>query len=110
MTDLKYWLGFNLVKGIGPSKLQALLDYFGGVAPAWEASKRELERIGLDRRAIATFLETRSEVDLDAYLQKVKDANVKVLTWDSDEYPRYLRETPAPPPVLYVAGEILETD
>lgn len=110
MIDLKYWLGFNLVKGIGPSKLRALLDYYGGVAAAWKASKRELERVGLDKRAIGTFLETRAEVDLDAYLKKVKDANVKVLTWDSDDYPRYLRETPAPPPVLYVAGELLETD
>lgn len=110
MTDLKYWLGFNLVKGIGPSKLRALLDYYGDVAAAWKASKRELERVGLDKRAIGTFLETRAEVDLDAYLKKVRDANVKVLTWESDEYPRYLRETPAPPPVLYVAGELLETD
>jgi DNA processing protein len=40
----------------------------------------------------------------------VQDAGVSVLTWDSDAYPRYLRETHAPPPVLYVAGEIREQD
>ena len=110
MTDLKYWLGFNLVKGIGPAKLQALLDTYKDVSAAWRASERDLERIGLDRRAIATFIETRSEVDLDAYLQRVTDAGVTVLTWESEGYPRYLREIPAPPPVLYVAGEIVEAD
>lgn len=110
MENLKYWLGFNLVKGIGPAKLQALLDTFKDIGTAWQASERELERIGLDRRAIATFLETRAEVDLDAYLKQVLDAGVTVLTWESDAYPRYLREAPAPPPVLYVAGDILESD
>jgi len=110
MTDLKYWLGFNLVKGIGPAKLQALLDYYKDVGAAWGASERDLEHIGLDRRAISAFVETRAEVDLDAYLQRVRDANVTVLTWESDAYPRFLREIPAPPPVLYVAGEIQEAD
>lgn len=110
MEDLKYWLGFNLVKGIGPVKLQALLDIFDDIGDAWQASQSELERTGLDRRAIHAFLETRNEVDLGAYLKRVQDAGVSVLTWESDAYPRYLREAPAPPPVLYVAGEIREQD
>ncbi|HSM57998.1 MAG TPA: DNA-processing protein DprA [Candidatus Sulfomarinibacteraceae bacterium] len=110
MTDLKYWLGFNLVKGIGPAKLQALLDYYGDIATAWRASKADLARIGIDRRAIKTFVETRSTTDLDAYLARVNNSGAKVLTWESPDYPRYLREAPAPPPVLYVAGDLLEAD
>jgi DNA processing protein len=110
MTDLKYWLGFNLVKGIGPTKLQALLEFYKDVGAAWHATERDLERLGLDRRAIATFMETRAETDLDEYLKRVEDAGVSVLTWESENYPRYLLEVPAPPPVLYVAGDIVETD
>lgn len=110
MANLKYWLGFNLVKGIGPAKMTALLDAFPDIAAAWHAGEGDLERAGLDRRAISTFLETRNEVDLDAYLAEVQEAGVTVLTWESADYPRYLREVPAPPPVLYVAGEILEQD
>jgi len=110
MSDLKYWLGFNLVKGIGPAKLQALLDYFGDLGTAWRANKTQLERIGIDRRAIVAFFETRDEVDLDAYREQVEEAGLKVLTWASEDYPRYLREIPAAPPVLYVAGELEEVD
>ncbi len=29
MNDLKYWVGFNIVQGIGPVAVQRLLDYFG---------------------------------------------------------------------------------
>ena len=91
MSDLKYWLGFNLVKGIGPAKVQALLDYYGSLANAWRANEFELQKIGLDRRAIQTFLETRQEVDLDVALARVEQASVSL-------------------PLLYYQGELREQD
>jgi DNA processing protein len=110
MSDLKYWLGFNLVKGIGPAKIQALLDYYGNLAAAWQANELELRRIGLDQRAIQTFLTARAELDLEAKMAAVQAAGLSLLAWDSPAYPRYLREVPNPPPLLYVWGELLETD
>lgn len=110
MSDLQYWLGFNLVKGIGPAKLQALLDYFGTVGEAWEANEAQLKQLGFDKRAIRTFLKTRQTVDLTAYTKRVNDSGYSVLTWDSPDYPAYLREVPAPPPLLYVAGQLQAVD
>ena len=110
MSDLKYWLGFNLVKGIGPAKVQALLDYYGSLANAWHANEFELYKIGLDKRAVANFLQTRHDVDLDAALDQVEKAKIKLLTWESPDYPNYLREIPTPPPLLYVMGGLLEQD
>ena len=109
-SDLKYWLGFNLVKGIGPAKVQALLDYYGSLATAWQANEFELQKIGLDRRAIQTFLETRQEVDLDVALVRVERAGVSLLTWEMPTYPSYLREISNPPPLLYYQGELREQD
>ena len=40
MDSLRYWLGFNLVRGIGPVRLQMLLDVFGDVRSAWEAPEQ----------------------------------------------------------------------
>ena len=108
--NLKYWLGFNLVKGIGPAKLKVLIDRFGGVEAAWRASDGDLAALGLDRRTINTFLQTRSSVDLDSELQKVRNARADLLVWDSPGYPKYLKEISHPPPVLYVRGAIHETD
>ncbi len=110
MSDLKYWLGFNLVKGIGPAKLQAMLDYFGSVTAAWQAVPGQLRKIGLDSRAIRTFMETRQTLDLDAELARLEAANITLFTWDSPDYPAYLREIPSPPPLLYVQGELRESD
>lgn len=110
MSDLKYWLGFNLVKGIGPAKVQALLDSFGSLAAAWQATEHQLLHIGLDKRAIHTFQQTRAELDLDAALTQVQAAGITLLTWDSPDYPAYLREVPGSPPLLYVQGELRDTD
>jgi DNA processing protein len=110
MSDLKYWLGFNLVKGIGPAKVQALLDYYGSLANAWQANEHELQKIGLDRRAIKTFFKTRQAVNLDSALAEVEQAGASLLTWEMPTYPKYLREIPNPPPLIYYQGELRAQD
>ena len=110
MSDKKYWLGFNLVKGIGPAKMQALLDAFDSLEAAWLASELQLKKLGLDQRAIHNLIEARSTLNLDAAWRQVEKAGIQLLTWDDARYPGYLREIPTPPPVLYVQGEIQEVD
>lgn len=110
MSDQKYWLGFNLVKGIGPAKVQALAGYFGSLETAWCATEYELQKIGFDRRSIKSFLETRARLDLDVELARVETLGMDLLTWDAPNYPRYLQEIPNPPPLLYQQGEIRESD
>lgn len=110
MSDLKYWLGFNRVHGIGPAKVQTILDYFGSLAAAWQATELQLAQIGLDRRAIQNLQQTRTELDLDKALAEVEAAGVRLLTWESAEYPAYLRELPGAPPLLYVRGALQERD
>lgn len=106
----KYWLGFNLVAGIGTAKLQALLDYFGSPAAAWEATDAQMQRLGLDKRARNNLIQARAEYDLEAKLAELKQAGIKLLHWDSPDYPLYLKEIPAPPPVLYMHGRLDEQD
>lgn len=110
MSDVKYWLGFNLVKGIGPAKVQALAGYYGGLEAAWRATELELKKIGFDRRSIKSFLDTRHHLDLDAELARVHKAGIHLTIWDGEDYPRYLQEIPNPPPLLYRQGEIQERD
>ncbi|RMG89081.1 MAG: DNA-protecting protein DprA [Chloroflexi bacterium] len=110
MSELKYWLGFNLVKGIGPAKVQALLDYFGNLSAAWHATEWQLEKIGFDRRAIQSLQVSRDKLDLDACLARVQKAGIQLITWQMEAYPAYLREVPNAPPLLYVRGEIEERD
>lgn len=110
MSDDKYWLGFNRVKGIGPAKIQALLNYYGDLHSAWNAREEQLQKLGFDRRSIKSFFETRREINLDQCLADVRAIGVSLLTWESEAYPCYLREIDGAPPVLYVHGSLEEID
>lgn len=109
-ADLRYWVGFNVVRGIGPTRVRALLDYFGDLESAWRAPSMALRSAGLDRRSLESLLAARSSLDLDEVLARIEDEGARVLTWESPAYPRLLLEIHAPPPVLYVKGTLTETD
>lgn len=110
MTETRYWVAFNLVPQIGPAKVQRLLERFGDLQTAWQASHFELATAGLDKRAFDNLLETRQKIDLDAEMEKIARAGVRVLALDAPGYPRLLKNIPNPPCVLYVKGEIISDD
>ncbi|MGC9394634.1 MAG: DNA-processing protein DprA [Anaerolineae bacterium] len=110
METLRYWLGFNLVRGIGPVRLRMLLDFFGDIQSAWEAPERALREVKLDRRSLRNFLKLRHQVDLDEVLRQVERAGAQVLTWDTPDYPSLLRQIDGAPPVLFVRGTLTPAD
>jgi DNA processing protein len=105
-----YWVAFNKVAGIGPARLTALLQVCGSIEGAWKASIQQLQAANLDKRSQESLLLARRQLDLAAEWQRVLTSGAQVLTWDDADYPANLRETDAPPPVLYVRGELLPED
>ncbi|HML20786.1 MAG TPA: DNA-processing protein DprA [Aggregatilinea sp.] len=110
MSARKYWLGFNVIKGIGPVRLRALQSYFGDLEPAWTASERDLLAAGLDRRTISSFLQARNSIQLDQLSDDLDRIGAAALTLDDADYPALLRELPDAPPVLYIKGIVLDMD
>jgi DNA processing protein len=108
--QLRYWVGFNLVKGIGPVRLQALLEVFGTVQEAWEASPDQLRDCGLNSTLVQRLTRIRKQVSLETVLEDLQRKQVEVLTWDDERYPARLRNIPQSPPVLYVRGELQADD
>ncbi len=110
MSGLKYWLAFNYISGIGPSKIQALLGHFGSLEHAWGATEVQLRTIGFDSRSIQAFLDARQTFDLDRYAQQVEKSGASVLTWADADYPELLREIPAAPPLIFLRGRFEPVD
>ncbi len=110
MESLRYWVGFSLIDGIGPVKFKRLLDHFGDMQIAWEASKTELLHAGLDAKASEAVVTRRGHINLDREMEKIQRLQVKVITLSDTDYPELLRHLYAPPPLLYVKGTILPED
>lgn len=109
-SQKKYWVGFNLVKGIGPARLRVLLDHFGDIESAWKASSKDLEASRLGPKLINALLELRSSDTLERTWENIQEQETTVLTWEDPEYPRRLKEIDQPPPLLYLRGALRETD
>ena len=110
MEDRRFWVGLNLVRGIGAVRFQALMDHFGEAASAWDGSPEELRAAGLGSKVIERLLEIRKSVDLDKLWDKILAQDIHILTWNDELYPPRLKEIEQPPPVLYVRGELLPED
>jgi len=110
MDEKRYWIGINLVKGIGAVRLRALLEFFGDAKSAWEGSPSDLRAAGLSKTLIERFLDLRNKIDLSTLWNQIAEKNIRVMTWNDADYPARLREIAQPPPILYLRGDFIEED
>lgn len=110
MDARRFWVAFNLVKGIGAVRLRGLLDHFGDLEKAWNASPGALRSAGLSEKIVDRLVQVRSGDRLDLCMERIDSGGIQVVTWDDANYPPRLKEIDQPPPVIYVRGAILPED
>jgi DNA processing protein len=107
MIDPKaYWVGFNLVKGIGSARTRALLEHFDSLQDAWNADRSQLLEVGMGEKAADNLIQVRRQVDLERIWESILQKGIQVITFQEDGYPRRLKEVDLPPPVLFIRGEL----
>jgi len=108
--DIRYWVGFSLVPGIGRVKLTQLENYFDSLEDAWKAAPADLKQAGLDSNSIHAITSWQPKISLEAEMEKLDRYGVKAFTWHDPDYPSRLKEIYDYPPVLYVRGSLLPED
>jgi DNA processing protein len=106
--QLVQWLKLGRIDGLGPIKLQRLVEIFGSVENVYNASSQEL----LDTRIVKPEMLTRlkslkSESDTNclASLRECKSNDIHIITLTDAEYPLKLKRMPYPPLTLYLWGD-----
>jgi DNA processing protein len=108
--EIKYWVGFSLIPGIGRVKLTQLEGHFGNLAEAWKAASADLRQSGLDTASIRAINMWRPRISLDEEMAKLERHRVRVLTYHDAGYPARLKEIYDYPPLLYIRGSLLPED
>ena len=108
--DIKYWVGFSIIPGIGRIKLSRLESYFGKLEDAWQAAQGDLRQAGLDNGTISAVVSWRPKIQLEAEMEKLERHNTKAFTWHDPGYPSRLKEIYDYPPIIYVKGSLLPED
>ena len=108
--DIKYWVGFSLIPGIGRVRFAQLENYFGSLENAWQAAPAELKKAGLDRNVVQAIATWQPKISPDEEMAKLAHYGVEVFTYKDEVYPSRLKEIYDYPPVLYVRGELVPQD
>jgi DNA processing protein len=108
--DIKYWVGFSFIPGIGRVRLSQMEGYFGNLENAWKAAPAELKQARLDSSVVNAISTWRPKISLEAEMEKLERYGVKVLIYSDSGYPSRLKEIYDYPPILYVRGSLLPED
>ena len=111
MNSTEACIALNMLPTVGPVRLRKLLEVFQEPQQILQAKRTELRKVeGIGNEVADQISSWESTIDLSAELQQIRDFGATVITQNSAEYPRPLREIHAPPIVLYVWGELQERD
>lgn len=106
MIDLdSYYLAFSHCEGIGPYRFQLLIDYFGDVKSAYDASENTLTEV-LGYKIAAKFITFRKSFDHEHKARALRDKGIRLIVIGSADYPEALSNISDPPICLYVKGDL----
>ncbi|TVM03503.1 MAG: DNA-protecting protein DprA [Candidatus Brocadia sp. WS118] len=111
MTEFEALLRLNMTKGIGIRTYKTLVERFGSSEAIFDASRTELEAVpGIGPKLASAVVEESRTIDIGAEIDLAREKGVQILPYTSEQYPKHLKTIYDPPLVLYVRGNILETD
>jgi DNA processing protein len=111
MTDKLPWLGLRSIPGVGLVLAQRLLQRFGGAAPVFQASFRDLVTVkGITPAMAQAILGFRDWDKLEDQLARLTAQGAEMITRDDPRFPVRLQEIPYPPPFLFVKGTLTPAD
>ena len=97
-----YANAFNQAPEFGPVRLKKIREYFGGFKNAWNAPLGEIKKI-INIKDLDDF---REKMDPEKEFDALEKEKIKIIL--KDGFPLLLRETPFPPELLYIKGNLAD--
>lgn len=104
-TEQTLWLAALHAPRLGGRRLRELIASLDGIAGVAGAGSAELARRGLDSDTIAALRNPEAEA-LESGLDWLSGQGRDLVAFDDPRYPPLLARIPAPPPALFVEGDV----
>lgn len=111
MNDREAFLALNMLEGIGPITVIKLLKEYGNASAIFREKSQVLELFPLSGTTqqmndspLKQIRNWKEKINLSQELMLIEKNGIEIITLDSEEYPKLLREIPDPPIVLYIMG------
>ena len=110
MDDLKYWVAFHSIDGMGPQRFNRMETHFGSLEDAWRAKRGELRDAGIGPALVEDIDSKRNQMDPDEEMDRLIRRGIRPIHLRSEEYPDQLAESDDAPAVIYVCGDLSSHD
>jgi DNA processing protein len=109
--ELRDLLALSLVPGLGPRLTAALLRHFGSAGAVRRAAAGQLRQVPqIGAKLSEDFAAALAKVDVEAEIALLERHDTTVVALGDPGYPAALAQAPAPPPLLYVTGNLTAAD
>ncbi len=102
----RHTLALLRTPGIGPVTYQAIIKQFPHLPSLFTCSRAELVDYGFNARQIKGLLSPPWRLVEDDLRWEQQSGQRHILIWGEKRYPFSLAEIPAPPPVIYLQGQL----
>jgi DNA processing protein len=102
------WLALNSVKGLGPVRVNALVKHYGSPLAIFEKDGYSILKRWVAFHSSSHGVEAPALLreKAEQQLERAHRLGIAVVTQSDQRYPPLLREIDAPPPVLFVKGNL----
>ncbi len=104
--SIPFWLALTRIEGLGIRGCHKLIEHFGSAQAAYMASLTELESCGVPARVAQAIFAQAALKEAERELEKIAEADCRMIVFDSEEYPPLLKQVPDAPLLLYVRGDV----
>lgn len=107
MDPRESYIALNMMDGIGPVKVRALVDALDSPENIFRASEADLRRVkGVGPELARRILSAPDSLDVAGEQRKADRHGIRIVTFVDEAYPAALKEIHDPPLALYVRGDL----
>lgn len=112
MQDNVYWSAVHKIWNIKGNRLLASIIGKISGSDFWNLSTKELQRSfpGISQEMSGYFFLQKNRVNIEQEYQKLSKLNVKIISIYDEDYPKRLKNIYDPPPLLYLRGNLFESN
>ncbi|MDO8269721.1 MAG: DNA-processing protein DprA, partial [Candidatus Levybacteria bacterium] len=94
------------VSNLGPKTFQRVLNGFATLEKAWNGTKEEYQKLGIEKLTYKKFDEFRKSFDIEKYVLGLEKSKVSFVSILDKQYPDSLKKLDNPPIGLFCKGNI----
>ncbi len=101
----KYIFAFSLIEKVGPASFKKIAKAFSSFEKAWNCQQANLFiKSGITEKTAHFIMQKKKEINPEKEWEAMARENIKMIAFNSTDYPEQLKNIPSPPYLIFYKG------